>query len=168
MFNVSDMVMYGARGVCEIIDIAKKDFNEGKERTYYILRPVYDTKATIFVPVSNETLTNKMRHVLSSDEIYDMIRTMPDEDTIWIENENLRKIKYKEILADGNREELVKLIKTLYFHEQNRIADGKKLSMSDERFMKAAESLLYDEFALVLDIERDEVLTLILEQIQEN
>jgi len=168
MFNVNDMIIYGARGVCEIVEITEKDFNDGKEMTYYVLRPAYDNKATIFVPVGNETLTSKMRSVLSSDEIYDMIKSMPDEDTIWIENDNLRKEKYREILAKGSRTDIIKLIKTLYIHEQDRKENGKKLSMSDERFMKAAEKILYDEFAVVLDIEPEEVLSFIHEQIHKN
>lgn len=168
MFNVNDMVIYGARGVCEIVDISKKDFNDGKERTYYVLRPAYDTKATIFVPVSNEALTSKMRHVLSSQEIYDMIKAMPDEATIWIENENQRKEKYREILTDGSRLDIIKMIKSLYAHEQDRKENGKKLSMSDERFMKAAEKVLYDEFAVVLHIEPDEVLPFIMDYLREN
>ena len=37
--------------------------------------------------------------------------------------------------------------------------------MSDERFLKDAERLLYDEFALVLRIKPDQVLPFILKQI---
>jgi len=168
MFNVKDLVIYGARGVCEIVDIIKKDFSEGKEKIYYVLRPVYDAKATIFVPIGNETLTSKMHQVLTTDEVYEMIKSIPKKDTIWIENENQRKETYRKILANGVREELIMLIKALYFHEENRKEDGKKLSISDERFMKSAEKILYDEFAIVLHMEPDEVLSFIKEYIQEN
>lgn len=37
--------------------------------------------------------------------------------------------------------------------------------MSDERFLKEAEKMLYDEFALVLNIREDEVLPFIMKQI---
>ena len=37
--------------------------------------------------------------------------------------------------------------------------------MADERFLKDAEKMLYDEFALVLNIREEEVLPFIMEQI---
>ena len=87
---------------------------------------------------------------------------------IWIENENQRKEAYREIIARGDRTELVKMIKTLYLHQQQRQAIGKKLHIADERFFKEAEKMLYDEFALVLNIKQEEVLPFILEQIELN
>ena len=50
--------------------------------------------------------------------------------------------------------------------EQERQAQGKKMHVSDERFFKEAEKLLYDEFAMVLEIKPEEVLPFILEQLR--
>ena len=58
------------------------------------------------------------------------------------------------------------MIKALYRHQETRQAQGRKLHVSDERFLKEAERTLYDEFALVLNIEQDQVLPFILEQIE--
>jgi CarD family transcriptional regulator len=51
-------------------------------------------------------------------------------------------------------------------HQQELKEKGKKLRVSDERFLKDAEKVLYDEFAHVLDIKREEVLPFIFEQIE--
>ena len=45
--------------------------------------------------------------------------------------------------------------------------NGKHLRAADERFFKEAERMLYDEFALVLGMEPEEVLPFILERIQD-
>lgn len=161
MSKSRETVLYGMYGICEVTGIEEKEI-VGRRADYYVLRPVYDNKTSIFLPVNNESAA-KMRPVLSPDEVYALIRAMPDETTIHIENEseNERKVRYKAILAEGNRTELVRLIKTLHFQCQERIVSGKKPRLFDKNFMQAAEKLLYEEFAHVLNIEKDRVLGLI-------
>ena len=164
MFCIGDTVLYGSQGVCKIIEIAEKTFG-GDTILYYVLKPVYDENSTVFVPVSNAALVAKMRSVLSAEEVYDMIREMPDEETIWIDDENERKQQYHHILAESDRRKLVKMIKTLHLHRTAQNQKGRKLHQSDENMLKQAEKLLYNEFAMVLNIKPDEVLPFILEQI---
>jgi len=165
VFNVNDIILYGTHGVCKIDKIIDKDCN-GESMKYYVLRPLSNEDLTVFVPVYNDALTDKMHNILSVDEIYALIKTMPDENCIWLDNENMRKDQYRQILASGNRTELIKIIKTLYLQQQILQEKGRKLHNADEQFFKAAENLLYDEFALVLNIKKEEVLPFILEQIQ--
>jgi CarD family transcriptional regulator len=106
-----------------------------------------------------------MRPVLSPEEIRKLIRTMPGEAAFWIENANERKLRYKEILAEGDRAAIVRMIKALYLQRQKRLASGKKPLASDAEFMRAGEKILYDEFAHVLKIKREQVLPFIIEQI---
>ncbi len=165
MFNVGNIVSYGMQGICEISEIAEKKFKSDVIQ-YYVLVPVFEKNSKIFVPVKNEILTAKMRRILSKDEILDIIESMPDNEIIWIENDNERKEKYKEIISGGDRTKIVKLIKTLYLHQQNQKQIGKKLHISDERLLKEAEKVLYDEFAFVLNINRDDVLSYIIDRIE--
>lgn len=164
MHNINDMVLYGTEGICRITDISVRNMHGG-DIEYYVLKPVGENNSTIFVPTGSETLTAKMRRIMSAEEIYALIRTMPDEESEWIENENMRKQRYKEILADGDRKDLIRMIKAIYLHGQERKKIGKKLHLSDEKFLKDAEKLLYEEFAHVLNIKKDEVLPFIMEQI---
>ena len=165
MYQAGDTVVYAAHGVCKIQDIVSKNFGE-MTKEYYVLKPVYDTGATIFVPVNNEKLRAKMRCTLSEEEIYQIIKSMPDEDTIWIDNDNARKEAYKKIMENGDRSELVRMVKTLHFKSEQQREKGKRLHVADETFLRDAEKVLYDEFALVLDIKRDEVRPFIMNQIQ--
>ena len=164
MYAVNDTILYGLNGACIITDIAKRNIS-GSIIEYYVLQPVYNNASTIYVPMKNEKLTAKMRRVLSAEEIHGLIQAMPDEDSLWIENENDRKEAYREILSAGDRMKLVRLIKALYLHQEKLQGIGRRLHMSDERFLKDAERLLYDEFALVLNIKPEQVLPFILEQI---
>ena len=164
MIEINDTILYGTEGVCTVLDIVERDFG-GKSIPYYVLQPVYNNRSTIYVPVHNEALTAKMRRVLSKEEIYQIIQAMPGESSIWIEDEPERKERYKQILQRGDRIELVRMIKALYQHQLDQRAKGKHLHTADEHFFKEAEKLLYDEFALVLDIQPDQVLPFILQQL---
>ena len=164
VYAVNDVVLYGGEGVCKIADIEKRNFH-GKEVEYYVLKPLYGSSSTVYVPTQNTTLTDRIRRILSPEEIFQLIQTMPDKKSIWIENENHRKERYQQILKKGDREELVRLIKTLYLHREAQAEKGKKLHIADEQFFREAEHILYEEFAHVLKISQDQVLPYIMEQI---
>lgn len=165
MFFKNDIVRYGAHGVCKIVDIAEKNFN-GVPVEYYVLKPIYNDTSTIYVPVQNQSLTDKMHKVLSAEEIRALIQAMPYEESIWIDDEEERKRRYQEILVDGDRVELIRMIKALYLRQREQQAKGRKLHMADDRFFKEAERMLYEEFALVLQMKKEEVLPFILAQLQ--
>lgn len=165
MYQIGDAVLYGTQGVCRIAEITQKTLNKTVVE-YYVLKPVYCDHSTIYIPVQNAELTGKMRRVLSEEEVSDIIHAMPFEESIWIEDEAERKERYRDIILRGNRMELVKMIKALHAHQQQQQARGKKMHQADERFLKEAEKMLYDEFALVLHIEPNQVLPFIQEQIE--
>lgn len=165
MYQINDTVLYGTHGVCQIAEITQQSFGN-PTKTYYVLKPVHNPSSTIYVPVDSEALTSKIRQVLSREEIYELIHSMPYEESYWIENEPERKERYREIIAKGDRHELIQMLKALYHHQQQQALRGKKLHAADERYFKEAEKLLYDEFALVLNIKPSQVLPFIMEQIQ--
>lgn len=100
-----------------------------------------------------------MRRILSKEEIHELVNTMNNEDPVWIADENERREKFREILASGERSALIQMIKAIWIQKQKREAEGKKLHMSDERFFKDAEQLLYDEFQYVLEINKEELIS---------
>lgn len=151
MFQVNDVIIYGAQGVCKITDMEEKTI-DGKIRTYFVMKPVGDKGSTIFVPTDNEVVLKKMRRLLTKEEIHKLIDAMAKENAVWVTNENERKELYKNILAKGDHLELIKMLKAVYAHKKEREAEGKRLHMSDERFFKDAEQLLYNEFQYVLDL----------------
>ena len=89
MFQINDMVMYGMHGVCKIEDITMKEFM-GTPKEYYVLKPINDSTATLYVPMHNEKVLGKMRKILSEQEVHHLIESMPQKETIWFKNENFR------------------------------------------------------------------------------
>ena len=166
MFAVNDVVCYGAQGVCRIEEVAVRNFGSA-DRLYYILKPLSTGGATVYVPTDNEKLTARMRRILSPEEIGELIREICDEDSVWESDENLRKAHYHELLTCGDRRALIRQIKALYRQRQEQLKRDRRLHVCDERFLKDAERLLYDEFALVLRINPEQVLPFIMEQLPE-
>ena len=164
-FEVGNTVIYGIHGVCQITEITKKEFM-GALADYYCLTPLNDKRSTVYIPCDNERLTDKIKRIMSADEIYSLINTMRNEEDIWIDDPHERKKRYSEIVGSGDRHALVRLIKTLYNRREKQTACGKKLHLADEGFLRDAEKLLYDEFAHVLSITKDQVLPFICEQIE--
>ena len=59
-FIKGEKVLYSVNGVCEITDITEKVFGKTVMR-YYVLKPISNGEATLFVPVNNENLVRKMK-----------------------------------------------------------------------------------------------------------
>ena len=69
--------------------------------------------------------------------------------------------KFREIISGGDREELIRLIKTLFSRRQELAQRNKRLRAADEKFLNDAENMLHDEFAYALGIKKDEVISYI-------
>ncbi len=147
MYQVNEIILYGSEGICKIDNMMTRHVN-GQPIEYYVLKPIKSESSTIYVPTLNEELTKKMKKVLSYQEIIDLIH-----------------LRYKGILRDGNRQEIMQLIRTLYLHQLKLKEEGKKFHASDDKFYKDAERILYEEFAYVLNISEEEVVPFICQEI---
>ncbi len=156
MYKIGDMFLYGSNGVCKITDIKSEKFAR-ETKTYYILSPLFDSKETIFVPVDNETLISKMKVLLSKSEIMELIKSIPEQESVWNENTNMRRDVFKKIINNANRIELISLMKTLHDKKLAQEAIGKSLSVLDEKYYRRAQNIIHGEIALVLDMQPAEV-----------
>lgn len=164
MYEIGDMILYGHEGICEIKNIVTRKI-KNTDKQYYQLSPL-DNHITIYVQIDNQYCLSKMRKILSKDNIYKLIKTMPDNETIWIHDKNIRKQKYNNIINCGNHEQLVKLIKTLYLNKLEQEKAGKKFHVQDQYLLKTAEKILYDEFSITLDLKPEQILSFILNTIE--
>lgn len=168
MFGINDVIIYGTQGICRITGTEEK-IVDGRKRNYFVLKPVNDIGATIFVPTDNELVLKKMRRLLTKSEIHKLIDSMGAENAVWVENENERKELYKNILTAGDHPALIKMLKAIYVHKKEREAEGKRLHMSDERFFKDAEQILYNEFQYVLDLKsKNDLMDYIFRRLEKN
>jgi CarD family transcriptional regulator len=165
MFKVNDYIIYGSTGVCQITDITTEENGKG-EIQYYVLKPVYQDNLIIKVPVNSKSVL--MRPIITRDEAEALIAGMPEIETTWIEDTRERRNMYQAALKSGNTDEMAKIIKTIHLEREARILSGKKLPMTDENMMNAAERQLYQEIATALNISPDEVLPYILKHIAQD
>lgn len=161
MFKTNQIVLYGSNGVCKITEITKKEI-QGNTIEYYVLKPMFSNTSTLFVPTKNKELVNKMRYMVSIDEINNILSDVSKEENEWIEDKNERFTACKKIIASGDCAKLVKMIRSIHIHEEKQNKKGKRLNISDERVLKEAEKMVCDEFSVVLKIDRDKVMSLVL------
>jgi len=158
MYQVGDVVVFGTDGVFRVNEITAKKIGK-VTADYYVLRSVYRASTVMYVPVGQGGLEDRMHPVLSRQAMEELIDHMPEYTCPWIQNENERKARYKEILGAGDRSAVAGMIKTLSEHRCAQEEAGKKMHLSDERFLKDAERLLYDEIAQVLELHPSEVVS---------
>ena len=156
MFRKGEYIIYGTKGVCEVLDIDRLDLEEiDSDRLYYTLRPLNARESRVFTPVDNDKIV--MRPLISRKEAEDLISEMPEIEELSVPSEKLREQTYKDCLRTGNCREYIRIIKTLYKRKMARLAIGKKITTTDERYLKQAEDALYSEFAVLFRVKREEV-----------
>ena len=156
MFAVNDYIVYGNHGVCKVENIGTVSLAMvDKNKVYYTLRPVYKSEAVVYAPVENPK--SVIRPVLTREDADKLIEEIPSLESVWIGNEKEREMQYKAALRSCDCRELIRIIKTLYYRKMDRIKDGKKVTVVDERYFRQAEEQLYGELAFAMDMERNQV-----------
>lgn len=165
MFEIGEYVVYGTTGVCKITDITHMDL-EGvsKEALFYIMQPYQQSGSKIFISVNNQKTI--MRKVLTKQEADTLIDEIPNIEELWIENDKLREAEYKTCFRSCQSREWVKIIKSLYLRKIERLEKGKKITATDERYLKMAEDSLYTELSISLDIPKGDMEQYITERIE--
>ena len=164
MYKINDVVVYGTEGICTITDIAEMKFG-GEKSEYYILSPVNKAENTVYVPKNNEKVLNRMRKILSKEDAEALLDSLPFDPMEWIANDRERQAVYKNILLCGKPEEVFTMVSSLYHRQSEQFAVGKKLHASDERFLRDAERMLFNEIGYALDLTSSEVLSIVLKRI---
>ncbi len=153
--EIGKLVMYGTSGVCKIEGTEKRCFDGKNENEYWKLIPIASENSVYYIPM--ETLSEKVRALATKDEIEQFIIKMPDIHPLEVSDVHRRREVFSGILKGGDYSELISLIKMLYAEQKQRAQSGKKLSMADEKFMRDAEKIMFQEFSVVLDLNIEQV-----------
>lgn len=147
MLKVDDYVVY-KKDTCKVKEIKKMN-----NKDYYVLIPVSDSSLKINVPVDNPDL----KKLMTKEEIEYLIKKMPTIEPIVSDNDKMIECEYKSLLATNDKEDLIKIIKTTYLRNKERLDNNKKIGERDESYLKKAEQYLYNEMSIVLDMSFDDV-----------
>lgn len=142
MYLVGEYIVYGTSGVCKVEAVGSMQMSGvNKDKLYYTLAPLYSKE---------------------------LIEQIPTIELLWVADEKRREDIYKTALRTCDCREWIKIIKTLYLRKISRIAEGKKVTVSDGKYLHMAEERLYEELALALDMDKDEVVEYITEHVEQS
>jgi CarD family transcriptional regulator len=164
MFKIGDYIIYGFNGVCKVEDIGTVRLSGiENDRLYYTLHPYGEKEGVIYTPVDNKKTL--MRSILTKEEAKKLLDEIDSIDDLGITDERARETTYKEVMNKCDSREWVRIIKTLDLRKETRIAEGKKITASDEKYLRLAQENLYSELSVALDIPKNQMEEYILDYI---
>lgn len=159
MYKINDYLIYG-KDVCQVKDIEIKKYNN---QDYYLLVPIKDSTLKLEVPVEDKQ--NKIRDLIKKEDLKRLIEKIPDIETIDVDEKFLES-EYKRLLSTGNEEDLVKVIKTTYLRNKERIENKKRRAEIDSIYFKEAETALYAEVCALLNMSLQEAKEYVISKVE--
>ncbi|WP_079504331.1 CarD family transcriptional regulator [Mesobacillus jeotgali] len=155
MFNIGDLVIYSAHGICKIDDICEKTVL-GVTRPYYVLHPTDNNhQLTLSVPVHSDKVSlHEMVHKEDAQEILDSFK-YPGID--WVDKPNVRQNLYSGIVNRGDRMEIARTINTLMRKKIEADQNEKKLYEQDRKLLNTIQSILFKELAIAFNTSVDRI-----------
>lgn len=133
------------RNVCEVSDIIE---NYKEQGSYYKLTPRYDPSLIIHVPVDCQG--NVFVPLLTEDEVTALIDKIPTIECV-VTTDRLLENVYKDLFTSETHEDLIRIIKTAYARNEEKLQKGQHRSEKDKFYFQKAEKTLYGELGAVLN-----------------
>ena len=156
MFKVNDLLVY-KKDVC-IVEAVKPKYL--KDADYYVLRLLSDESLKIQIPINSSAI----RALISKERIEEIISNIPNIEVIHNDTKKLEN-DYKQLMQSGTHEDLIKIIKTTYLRNKERLDNNKKTTDKDNYYFNQAEIYLYNEFSVVLGLTYDETKEYIIDKV---
>ena len=151
MFDIGDYIVYGHNGICRVLDITHPDISGvDTDRLYYVLMPEKTKGSRLFCPADDDNIS--IRRVINEQEAKEIISASKGVEPLVIENDRMRDVSYKNAMKSSDLMQWIKVIKTLLIRKRERENLGKKITATDERYLKLAQEGLYSELALATGI----------------
>lgn len=157
MDGIGSYLVYGNEGVCLLEDIRRMTFDRTGEAEYYVLSPVNKREAKIFVPVSCKALVEKMRPLITKEEIDRAIDTVANKKIVWIRDRKRRASVFRAIRNEMKTSQNLMMICFLYIKKQELEDKGKRMVFTDLEILSTTETLVGREIACALGIPYGEV-----------
>lgn len=156
MFSVGDYIVYGHNGICRVADITHPEIpGADNGRLYYVLIPEKTRDSRLFCPADNDKII--LRKVVSAEEAKEIIAESKSIEPLQVTNDRMRDDSYKNVMKSCDLRQWVQIIKALLIRKKEREESGKKITATDERYLKMAEEGLYSELALATGRDKAEI-----------
>lgn len=148
MFNIGDLVIYSAHGICKIDDICDKTV-AGKTRKYYVLHPIENNhQLTISTPVNNKK--NVLHELMDKEEALEILKSFQKEGIEWDDRPNPRLQSYSKIVSSGDRTEIAEVVNTLIRKQIELEQEEKQLYAQDLNLLTPTQHTLFKELSIAL------------------
>ena len=152
MYQKGDYINYGGHGVCRIEDITSMNFGGGAGKSYYVIQPIAPGSATIYFPVDSPKAVERMRPLLSKEEIDAIIHSVKDEQMPWIADRKQRTAQFQQILSRRDERELLLLSSCLHQRQLEKPLPSGEMDM-----LRRVEHIIEQEFAFTLDLHAQQI-----------
>ena len=150
-YKIGDYVLCGFSGACQVVEIGPLSFG-GSDQIYYSLKPVYDARSTIYVPVSKENeITRKVITKPEAEEILKKVTAVGSTEVIY------EKEACEEVLKSGDNVAVFGVIRQLRNLRKENRKKHKGLNISEERILRDAERIFFSEIATAFDMTMEEI-----------
>ena len=154
MYEIGALVLYHKKGVYKVDSVGAPPVR-GAVGDYYKLNAVFSSSnEIIYTPVDGAL---SMRPLISSGEAVNYLELFAQ-----LEPNGFRSSKpmdlaahYRELLASRKVEDCLLLIKEVYVKQREMVRQKKRPGQMDTQYLKLAEKLICEEFAVVLDTTPD-------------
>ena len=134
--EVNEAVMHIPEGVCKVTGIIERDLSSLGTRQYYILVPVYNTGTKIYIPTDNGPA--KMRELLTRDEVLELIDSIPECESVWVENDKERMAAFSSIVSRCDHHEMLCLIRSSVSSAMSSISSRLKSGLLSQKESRIA------------------------------
>ncbi len=164
MFDVGEYIVYGQNGICRIEDITHPDISGyDDDRLYYVLVPERSRESRLFCPTDNTKVV--LRKIVTAQEAMEAIDEAESMEPLQVANDCMRDECYKNVMKSCELKQWIQIIKTLLIRKKEREAAGKKITATDERYLNAAQEVLFTEVSIATGKDKDEVKELVISAI---
>ena len=154
MYEIGTLVLYDKRGVYRVESVGAPPIR-GTNGDYYKLRAVFsNSNETIYTPVDS---ISSMRPLISSGEAAHYLELFSQlEPHISRFGKTMELIAhYQSMLATHKVEDCLLLIKEIHIRQREMARQKKSPRQVDAQYLRLAEKLICEEFAVVLNTTPD-------------
>jgi len=158
MFKKGDYVVYGTHGVCAIEGVEKLQINPlKKDCCYYILKPLFKKDSVYYLPTDCGDGKLPIKKIVTKEQAEELILRLKNPLTNTLTDTFLNETELKAAIKEKDRFEIVDIIKLLQKRKSSKAKEKKKLSLAEERYLKVAKEMLFEELAFALQVDIKQV-----------
>ena len=167
-YEAGTYIRYGGTGVCLIERIEEMTFPGGiPARLCYVLKPLRNRNMEISIPLDSEMASTRIQPIRTKEEIEKMLSDALEQDTLpWIEDRKQRNSEFRKILALGDAQSLLRMIRCIMKQRTVLRGNGRRLTAADDSARKEAVQMLEEEFGFSLGMSAKEASEYICNRLQ--